>query len=187
MPRTPPDRRRQAPRLKRRALLPLGLALLLPRCGFQPLYGEGAGGVPSEAQADLSAITVGLIPERSGQLLRQALQDRFEREGVGVAHRYDLAVAYSIGQEGLSVQPDTSTTYVRVIGNVSWILRAQDPQHTQLSTGSARVFDSYNYIANQFFAADLEFETIQRRLAEEAADRITLQLATYFKRHPAKT
>jgi LPS-assembly lipoprotein len=187
MPRTRLHCAPLGPALTRRALLPLGLALLLPGCGFQPLYGAGPGGVPSEAQADLAAITVGLIPDRSGQLLRQALQDRFERQGVGAAHRYDLAVAYSIGQEGIGIQPDTSTTYVRVTGNASWILRAQDPQHTTVTTGSARAFDSYNYIANQFFAADLEFETIQRRLADGLADRITLQLATYFKRHPVKT
>jgi len=173
------------PVLRRRALLPLGLALLLPGCGFQPLYASGADGTPSPAQADLAAITIGLIPERSGQLLRQALQDRFERSGVGVAHRYDLSIAYAIGQEGIGIQPDTSTTYMRVIGTASWTLRAQDPQHTSLGDGTARAFDGYNFINNQFFAAELEFETIQRRLADNLAEQITLQLARYFKLHPA--
>ena len=170
--------------LTRRALLPLGLAALLPGCGFRPLYGSGPGGAPSPTQASLAAINVALIPDRPGQLLRQALQDRFERAGVGVAHRYDLAVAYTLTQEGIGIQPDTSTTYVRVRGNASWILRAQDPEHTQLSTGAARAMDSFNYIANQFFAAELEYDTIQRRVADLLADQITVQLSRYFKMHP---
>lgn len=183
MPRGVADRLAGAV-LTRRALLPLGLAALLPGCGFRPLYASGPGGAPSPTQADLAAISVALISDRPGQLLRQALQDRFERAGVGVAHRYDLSVAYGLSQEGIGIQPDTSTTYVRVRGNASWILRAQDPQHTQLSTGSARAIDSFNYIANQFFAAELEYDTIQRRVADVIADQITLQLSRYFKTHP---
>lgn len=170
--------------LNRRALVSLGVAALLPGCGFQPLYASGAGGTPSVAQADLAAVSVGIIPDRPGQLLRQALQDRFERQGVGVAHRYDLSVAFNIAQEGLGIQPDTSTTYMRVSATASWILSAQDPQHSTLGNGSARALDSYNIIANQFFAAQQEYEMIQRRLADNLADQITLQLARYFKLHP---
>lgn len=172
--------------LNRRALVSLGLAALLPGCGFEPLYASGAGGKPSVAQADLAAISVGIIPDRQGQLLRQALQDRFERQGVGVAHRYDLSVGFTIVQEGIGIQPDTSTTYMRVSGTASWILSAQDPQHSALGNGSARALDSYNFIANQFFAAQLEYEMIQRRLADNLADQITLQLARYFKLHPTQ-
>lgn len=170
--------------LSRRALFPLGLAALLPGCGFQPLYASGPGGTPNATQADLAAISVGLISDRPGQLLRQALQDRFERAGVGAAHRYDLSVSFALSQEGIGIQPDTSTTYVRVRATASWILSAQDPEHTQLSTGSARAMDSFNYIANQFFAAELEYDTIQRRVADLIADQITLQLSRYFKIHP---
>lgn len=165
-------------------MVPLGLGLLLAGCGFQPMFAPGPGGAPSLAQADLAAISIGLIPDRSGQLLRQALQDRFERQGEGVAHRFNLEVAYDLGQEGIGIQPDTSTTYSRVKATASWTLTAQDPAHTTLSTGTATALDGYNYIANQFFASDLEFEQIQRRVAENLADQITLQLARYFKMHP---
>lgn len=171
-------------RLGRRELLPLGLAVLLPGCGFQPLYAAGPNGAPSRAQTELAAISVGLIPDRSGQLLRQALQDRFERAGVGVAHRYDLDVAYEINQVGIGIQPDSSTTYQRIRATASWTLTAQDPAHTTLGTGTAQALDGYNFIANQFFAAELEYEAIVRRMAENLADQITLELARYFKMHP---
>ncbi len=171
--------------ISRRALLPLGLAALLPGCGFRPLYAPASGGRPSVAQQGLAAIDIGLIPDRSGQLLRQALQDRFERQGAGVAHHYDLAIAYSIAQEGIGIQPDTSTTYSRVSGTASWTLTAQDPPHKVLISGTASALDGYNFINNQFFAAELEYETIQRRLAANLADQIMLQLSRYFLKHPA--
>lgn len=171
--------------LSRRVLVASGLAALLPGCGFEPLYASRADGTPSVAQSDLAAVSIGLISDRQGQLLRQALQDRFERQGAGVAHRYDLSVAFSIAQEGLGVQPDTSTTYMRVTGIASWTLRAQDPKHTTLSNGTAKALDSYNIINNMFFAAELEYEMIQRRLADTLADQITLQLSRYFKLHPS--
>lgn len=172
--------------LLRRAFLPLALVAPLSGCGFQPLYASGSHGAAGP-QRELAAISVGLIPERSGQLLRQALQDRLERAGQATAHRYDLSIAYDIGGEGIGIQPDTSTTYQRVTATASWTLTAQDPAHTELGTGTAKVIDGYNFIANQFFASDLEYETIQRRVAETLADQITLQLARYFKMHPAKT
>ena len=45
--------------------------------------------------------------------------------------------------------------------------------------------DGYNVIDNQFFAADLENEVVQRRVAEALADQITLQLASYFAKRAA--
>ena len=35
---------------------------------------------------------------------------------------------------------------------------------------------------SEYFAADLESEQVQRRLAEMIADRITTQLSSYFAR-----
>ena len=172
-------------RPSRRGLLSLGLLGLLPGCGFRPLYAAGESGTMSVAQAELAAITVGIIPDRTGQLLRQALQDRFERQGIGVAHRFELAVAFAIGEEGVGTLPDSANTRSRVIGTASWTLRNQDPLRTTLDSGVARSVDGYDVIDQQPFAADMEREATQRRIAENVADQITLQLALYFKRHPA--
>ena len=53
------------------------LAAGLSGCGFQPVYMPTASGKPGVAQRDLSTVYVEIIPERPGQLLRQALQERF--------------------------------------------------------------------------------------------------------------
>jgi LPS-assembly lipoprotein len=167
----------------RRAFLALLINMpLLGACGFRPVYGPGADGAAGPAQEGLSQIAVGPLPERSGQLLRQALQDRVERDGVGKVHRYDLVVSFGVGQEGIAIQTDSSSSRTRVIGTANWRLMAQDPQRTTLTSGTARSVDGFNVIDQQYFAADLESETVTKRVAEAVADQIALQLAAYFNR-----
>jgi LPS-assembly lipoprotein len=161
-------------------LLVLGVGLAVGGCGFHPLYGSAGNGTAGAALAGLSEISVGLIPERSGQLLRQALQERFERGGGGVAARYDLAVSYAVSGDSLAVQPDSSVSRVRLVGAAIWSLTAQDPQRRTLTTGAARAMDAYNVINTQLFAADLDSEAVQRRLADAVAEQISLQIASWF-------
>ena len=68
-----------------------------------------ASGRPGPAQRELAAIDVDLIPDRPGQLLRQALQERLgERRAV-------LRIAMTCRAsrfrgEGIGIQPDTIAT-----------------------------------------------------------------------------
>jgi LPS-assembly lipoprotein len=160
----------------------LAMALTVSGCGFQPVYMPTASGRAGAAERDLAAIQVALIPERPGQLLRQALQSRLEGSGAGVQRRYDLTVAFGITGEGIAIQPDSTVTRIREIGSANWTLVAQDPGRTKLASGTARSVDAINIMDTQYFAADLENETLQRRLAEALADQITLQLATFFRK-----
>ena len=169
-------------RPSRRVLLSLLLAGSLPGCGFSPVYGSRGDGEAGPAEAGLAAITVGPLPERGGQLLRQALQARFDRGAAGIQRRYDLAVAFALGADVIGIQQDNSVTRVRLIGSALWSLTAQDPQRSTLTSGSARAVDGYNIIDQQFFASDLESDMVQRRLAMALAEQITVQLAAFFKR-----
>ncbi len=78
----------------RRGFAALGLAGLLAGCGFRPVYAPAAGGAAGPAAVGLSEINVPVIPERFGQLIRQALQDRFERGGSGGGRLYDPGGTY---------------------------------------------------------------------------------------------
>jgi LPS-assembly lipoprotein len=53
-----------------------------------------------------------------------------------------------------------------------------------VTSGFARSVDGLNTFDQQYFAQDLEFETVQGRIAEALAERITAQLATWFLKHP---
>jgi LPS-assembly lipoprotein len=173
----------------RRGLLTLGLGLgasgTLAGCGFQPLYMPASNGAPGVAQRELAAITVGIIPDRPGQILREALQERLERGSSGVAQLYDLSVAYGIGGEGIAIQQDSSTTRIRLVARATWTLNAQDTSRRQLAQGSARSIDAYNVLDEQYFAADQENDFASQRLADAIADQITIQLAAYFRHRAA--
>jgi len=168
--------------LARRGFLGLLGPVLLGGCGFHPLYARNANGDVGPVQTELAAISVGIIPDRPGQLLRQALQERFQLGADGVARRYDLSVSYGIRGDALAIRPDNASTYTRLIANANWLLRAQDPQTTLLARGSASASDNYNIFDTQYFNADLNNEAAQARLAQAIADRMFLQISAYFDR-----
>jgi LPS-assembly lipoprotein len=171
--------------MKRRCLLAFGIGGALSGCGFQPVYIPTTSGNAGVAQRELAAIYVELMPDRPGQVLRQALQDRLEMGASGVARRYDLSVAFGIAGEGIAIQPDSITTRIRLIGSASYTLVAQDPGRTRLTSGNARAVDALNIFDTQYFTADQENEALTRRLAEALADQITIQLAVYFRKRAA--
>jgi LPS-assembly lipoprotein len=168
--------------LQRRQLLALTAGAGLSGCGFQPVYMPTASGTAGVAQRELAAIQVALIPDRPGQLLRQALQDRLEMGASGIARRYDLTVSFWIAGEGIAVQQDSTATRLRETGNANWTLVAQDVGRTRLTSGFAKAIDAINITDEQYFGADLENESLQRRMAGAIADQITMQLAIYFRR-----
>ncbi len=74
------------------------LAAALAGCGFRPLYG------PSGGSADLAAVAVAPIPERTGQELRTELIDLLDPGRAAAAPRYRLAVSLSEERERFSVE-----------------------------------------------------------------------------------
>ena len=158
----------------------LMITLLLPGCGFRPLYGSD-GNASGGASHDLAMIDVALIPNRSGQLLRQSLQQRLYGPGDDApAKRYQLSVSLAVTGEAIGEQADSSITRLRQFGSANWTLKKLDPAQTFVASGLARSLDGVNIIDEQFFAADVEGETVARRMADTLAEQIEIQLAAYF-------
>lgn len=164
--------------MTRRGLLSGGV-LLLGGCGFHPTYGGGETGKASTA---LAGIEVDLLPERNGQLLRLALQRRFYGPGNDVPKTAELRIQFSIGSESIGIQEDSSSTRTRFFANADYTLTSLALDRRTITSGFARAVDGLDIVDGQFFAADLETEQIQRRLAETIADRITSQLSSFFAR-----
>ncbi len=185
LPRDPsPPARGGKTTLPRRNLLALGAAAALAPlagCGFQPVYMPTASGSAGPATRELAAIHVGIIPDRPGQLLRQALQVRFRGAGGEHSTLYDLSVVYWITGEGIGIQPDNSTTRIRLIGNANWTLIGRDPARSLITSGFARSLQSFAIFDQQFFNGDLETEQYDGRIADEIADQIALRLAAFFR------
>lgn len=175
-------------RIRRRELLPILVAPVLAACGFHPVYAPGSGGSDGAAAQGLAEISVGLIPDRPGQLLRLALQERFERAGIATARRYDLNVVFGIKSDQIAILPDiTQATWVRLTGTANFTLISQDPSRATLTSGVVREVDGYNMFNQQYFDADLEQDAVQHRIAQAIADQIALRLASFFAKRAADT
>ncbi len=160
----------------------LAALLALAGCGFSPLYGGDAG---QSASAKLDQVAVNNIPERPGQMLRISLQTQLYKDGgAPAAELYALNVTYSIATSDVGVLQDSATTRSRVVGTASWSLAPiGDPAHP-LATGTATSLDAANIIDQQYFALDLENDTLNQHLADTVAVQITTQLAAWFRAHP---
>jgi LPS-assembly lipoprotein len=171
--------------LFRRRWLCLGAVAALGGCGFQPVYMPTASGKTGAAPRALRSVFVGIIPERPGQLLRQALQERFGSDS-GTPSSYDLQVFFSVAGEGVGIEQDAIATRLRLTGVATWTLLAHDTKRTPVTSGSARYIDGVNVFDAQYFAADLEVEAVQQRIADQIAQQITTQLAVWFRKQAAQ-
>jgi len=165
----------------RRAALVLGLAGGLSGCGFQPVY--MANGKDPGAAADLAAIEIKPLYERPGQILRQALLGRFRTES-GTPRHADLQINFWISGEAQGVLNFTQPTRIRLVGIANWTLTSRDAKSTRLTEGTERVIDGFDIFDSAYFTIDLNNEAVQRRIAEEMANRITLHLAAWLHQHP---
>jgi LPS-assembly lipoprotein len=164
-----------------RKLPALAALLALAGCGFTPLYGGNAGG---DASAQLNQVAVSNIPERPGQMLRISLQTQLHASGAPVTEIYALNVNYNLVTTDLGVLEDSATTRSRVEATASWSLSPIGNPGQPLVTGSAIAVDAANIIDSQYFALDLQNDTINQHLADTVAAQITSQLAVWFRNHP---
>jgi LPS-assembly lipoprotein len=177
------SRARSSTSCSRRAALAAGLALA-GGCGFRPIYADraGTGGGEGEIAEALAATRVALIPEREGQLLREALNARL-RNRTGAA-RHELRVALSITRQALGVRRDETSSRIRLAAVASFTL-APLPSGDPLTTGRSYAVDAFNIATDQYFAAQLSGEAAERRLAERLAEDIVAQLAAFYARRAA--
>ncbi|WP_158600989.1 LPS assembly lipoprotein LptE [Teichococcus wenyumeiae] len=165
----------------RRALLGLGTAGLLglSGCGFQPLYGR-TGPAGGAASAELSAIEVALIPDRAGQLMRRALQQRLWIGGQS-SPRYTLTAFPTFGIEQEGIRPDGLPTRTRWIVTTNWWLTTNGVPPQPVANGTEQALDAFDLPDNQFFAADAAREAMLARLVDQMAEDIVTRLAVRFR------
>ncbi len=173
-----PSRRR----LLRLGGLLAGTAVAVSGCGFRPLYGPGGGSsavqdASAGVRAILASTEVALIPERSGQLLRRALQERLGAAGAGGTTSHELRVSLLVANEPEGYRRDGTPSRVRSILTGNWLLQSRTTPPAVLAQGSERAFDAFDIPDNQFFAGDAARDAMNQRLIQQLADDIVLRLS----------
>jgi LPS-assembly lipoprotein len=166
----------------RRALIALGLPLLVTGCGFRAMHARGGTQEDAQVTASLAAVKIGLITERQGQLLRRRLEQSLAPNGRGsVPKKYDLRVGIGYGVEIQGYDIYGAASRVRFTATANWFLFEIGPPIREIARGSERAFDAYDIPNAQFFAADAARETMERQLIEQLAQQILERLAMHFR------
>ena len=152
----------------------LGLALLLPMlaaCGFTPLYAE-PGVTPNLAGVEV------ITPEgRTGHLLGEDLRDDLAVKR-DAPPRFRLALAVDEERYARGLSTENVATWYELSLRVSYSLIEVATGKT-LTAGVTPISVSYNAV-NDPYAGIVAQQDGQKRAASEAAQRIRLELASYF-------
>jgi LPS-assembly lipoprotein len=152
-------------------LAAMGASLALGGCGFTPLY--AAPGVTSK----LAAIRV-IAPEgRTGYLIRQHLDDAFAKDH-NEAPAYSMRLSLAEARYPRGVRTDNVATRYEYVLTADYIL-ANLPSGDIAKKGRVRVEVTYDS-ADQPYASIAAQQDAQDRVAEEAARRIQLELASWL-------
>lgn len=146
------------------------------------MYGQGGQREDVQVAASLAAVRVGLITERQGQLLRRRLEQGLAPKGrEGVRAQYDLRVGLSYAFEFQGFRRDGFPSRVRFTATANWFLFDGSAPPQEIARGTERASDAYDVPENQFFAADVARDTMERQLIEQLAQQILERLAIHFR------
>lgn len=140
-------------------------------CGFTPLY--AVNGVTPQ----LSAIEVSRPDGRTGFLIGQSLDDELGRDA-GTPALYRLGLNLNEVRVGRGINVNNVATEYEVDLTATYQL-TDIKTHKSVTRGVVSVNATYN-TANQPYASVADELDAERRAAESAAQRIRLELASYF-------
>jgi len=166
-------------RLTGRALLltVLAASLQLSACGFQPLY--ASGGVATVTD-ELSLVDVAVIPNRSGQILRNHLIQGLNTGGRPADPEYELRVDLRERQVDLGIDKTDSAQRANLVitARISLLTAADDQEVLNRRVG---IITSYSILVDEYATQSAQKDARDRALRQLGSD-IRTQLALYFSR-----
>lgn len=155
----------------------LGAAVALAACGLHPLY--GTNGVGASVADTLATIKVGVIPDRSGQILRNVLITKLNPDGRPASPAYLLRVTLTEVQTGVSFESDQGITRRNLSVSARYTLTTAAGEPTFSDTVSE--ITSYNVLQDEFMTVAGERDARERALTA-LGDDIRLRIALFFDR-----
>jgi LPS-assembly lipoprotein len=153
-------------------------AASLSACGLHPLYGRNSVG--ASVADTLATIEVGVIPDRSGQILRNVLITKLNPDGRPEAPAYLLRVQLTEIQTGVSFESDQGITRRNLSVTARYTLTTTDGRNPVFSDTVSET-TSYNVLHDEFMTEAGERDARERALTA-LGDDIRLRIALYFDR-----
>ena len=163
-------------------LLPLSLTLpALAACGWEPLYADPETG---KSSADLRAIKVLPIPERTGQMLETGLRQSLNPDNTPTKERYNLSVTLVTSLEDLGIQSQGLGTRGEVQLSGSYRL-VEIAGNKVLQTASIHTSDSFDIQANGYSTVVAQ-DDAKVRCVEEIRREIVARLTMFMQNQEPK-
>jgi LPS-assembly lipoprotein len=158
------------------AVLGISLAMLLPACALQPLYGSGEN---STTVQTLRSVSVAPIDGKAGWLMRNALNDRLGTDrGEQAAFRLEVELDDQIA--GFGVRRDDAITRERRTLRARYRL-IETAQGTVVLDATAGSDAGIDVVSSEYATVAAE-NTALERLSQIVADQIVARLALYAGR-----
>ena len=151
----------------------------LNACGFTPVYSPSMQ--TGAVENSMSAISVDIIPNREGQMVRNYLLDRISLNGAPASPEYRLSVSpivENIVEIGIDIDDEASRAQVRESAQIQ-LIRLSD--NTVVLTRTVRSVSSYNILSGQFTTFVTEQDAREQAL-RALAENIVTDLELYFNR-----
>ncbi|MCE7886511.1 MAG: hypothetical protein DYH13_03290 [Alphaproteobacteria bacterium PRO2] len=161
-------------------LLLITCCLLLPSCGMRPVYGVNRD-MPVGVEEKLGQVSIGNIPDREGQYLRNALIDRFYRSGRPSDPAYTLnftPVTENRTELDITKASDTTRAQLRLYTTMTL---------NNLVTGQVlfsrdlTAITSYNVLGSEF-ATRVTEDNARTNALDELARQAEMHTGLYFRR-----
>ncbi len=182
------DRGLQMKRHKLQILIFLQLTacnLLLTSCGFSPVYGTHSHNNASQAaptsKAGLNNVEILNIPNREGQLLRNALIDRFYTSGTPTNAKYTLKISpiqENIYNFDITIDSEATRRQLRLKTRMELI---DNETNKTLVTQHLLSIASYNVLTSEFSTLVTE-QSARKNALNDLARQIERQVALYFNK-----
>lgn len=155
--------------------------LILPACGFTPMYGTSSDAQKSSIQASFTNIDISNIPDREGQYLRNALIDRFYRDGRPAQTQYTLSID-EISESIIDLDITKSSDATRAQLKLMTSMTLTDKNSSEIVlTRSLQSISSFNVLTSEF-ATRVSKKNTRENTLDDLARQIELQIALYLKR-----
>jgi|APTNR8051073442_1049403.scaffolds.fasta_scaffold10096_2 LPS-assembly lipoprotein len=161
-----------------KALAVVLVTLALSACGFRPLYGTSSGPEESAVMEKLAAVDVGIVADRSGQILRNELRDLLNPGRLSVPDTYRLEAVVDEDEQDVALQSTgfATRTAVRLTARYQLI---DSKSGSVLLNSKTRVVSTFNIISNKYSTV-VAGESARERGIRQIAQEIRQRLAVYF-------
>ena len=156
--------------------------LFLSACGFTPVHAPKTSNLsPQNTTQSFHQVQISLIPDRSGQYLRNELIDRFYQNGFPQHPTYQLTISplqETISDFDITVDSDATRRQLKL----STTLTLQDKKTNKtLLSRPLSATTSNNVLVSEFSTLMAE-QNAREAALNDLARQIEMQLALYFKR-----